>query len=69
MRSPRDRSILGGTPPARVHYWLPSPEGGSWRFDVPAPLARCIGRYARIPEFVAQSHLLARAAVASDAED
>ena len=68
MRSPRGRSILGSTPPGRVHYWLPAAGGGSWRFDVPAPLAKCIGRYARIPEFVAQSHLLAHAAVRSDAE-
>ena len=69
MRSPRGRSTLGSTPPGRVHYWLPSEDGGSWHFHVPAALANCIGRYARIPEFVAKTHLLARATITIGAED
>jgi len=60
---------LGRTPPGRVQYWLPMADGGSWRFDVPATLAGCVGRYARIPEFAARSHLLARAAVTDETGD
>lgn len=60
---------MGGTPPGRVHYWLPSPDGGSWRFDVPEALAKCVGRYARIPEYAVRSHLLAQAALPSEAGD
>jgi hypothetical protein len=65
MHNPIGKALLGSTPPGRVHYWLPSADGGNCRFDVPASLAKCIGRYARIPEFVAHSHLLAHAAVPS----
>jgi hypothetical protein len=44
-------------------------EGGSWRLDVPAALAKCVGRYARIPEFAVHSHLLAFGPANSDAGD
>ena len=67
MRSSRGRSVLNSTPSGRVHYWLPVAGGGNWHFDVPADLANCIGRYARIPEFVAHSHLLARTTISTDA--
>ncbi|HZV56887.1 MAG TPA: hypothetical protein VFF89_04365 [Sphingobium sp.] len=53
---------MGAVPTGRVHYWLPTADGGRWRFDVAMPLARCIGRYARIPEFARDSHLLVRIA-------
>jgi hypothetical protein len=43
--------------------------GGSWGFDVPANLAKCVGRYARIPEFAARSHLLASAAMGNEQGD
>jgi hypothetical protein len=52
-----------------VHYWLPMADGRSWRFDVPAGLAKCVGRYARIPEFAASSHLLNCAETRSEAGD
>jgi len=58
MQSPRGKRVLGRTPPGRVHYWLPVANGGGWHFDVPRALAKCVGRYARIPEFAARSHLL-----------
>jgi len=60
---------LGTTPGGQVHYWLPTADGGRWRFDVPSPLARCIGRYARIPQFAGETHLLVRTAGAGPAED
>ncbi len=60
---------MGSTPPGRVHYWLPSSDGGSWRFDVSADLAKCVGRYARIPEYAVRSHLLPQAALRSEAGD
>ncbi len=69
MQSPDGKRVLGRTPPGRVQYWLPMAEGGSWRFDVPASLAKCVGRYARIPEFAAHSHLLAHAAVSGEPGD
>jgi len=61
MPSPRRKRVLGSTPPGSVHYWLPMADGSAWRFDVPAGLAQCVGRYARIPEFAVSSHLLDRA--------
>ncbi|MBO9670994.1 MAG: hypothetical protein J7485_10790 [Sphingobium sp.] len=60
---------MGRTPPGSVHYWLPTADGRSWRFDVPAGLAKCVGRYARIPEFAASSHLLNCAESRSEARD
>ncbi len=62
---PSEKRVLGSTPPGRVHFWLPTANGDSWRLDVPADLADCVGRYARIPEFSAHSHLLVRAAAVS----
>ncbi len=69
MQSPRVRPVLGRTPPGRVHYWLPTADGGSWRFDVPASLSKCVGIYARIPEFAVGSHLLAFEPASGDAGD
>ena len=69
MQSPSGKRVLGRTPPGRVHYWLPTADGGSWRFDVPAALAKCVGRYARIPEFAVRSHLLACAAMSGETGD
>jgi hypothetical protein len=65
----RGKRVLGSTPPGRVHYWLPSQDGDSWSFDVPADLAKCVGRYARIPEFAAKTHLLAFKPVRAEARD
>jgi hypothetical protein len=44
-------------------------DGSSWRFDVPASLAKCVGRYARIPEFAVSSHLLDCAETRGTARD
>ena len=60
---------MGRTPPGRVHYWLPMADGGRWRLDVPAALAPCVGRYARIPEFAVHSHLLAFGSANGDTGD
>lgn len=43
---------------AICRFLLPSPSGEPWFLDIPADLVGCIGRYARIPEFVRDSHLL-----------
>ena len=43
--------------------------GDSWRFDVPAALSKCVGSYARIPEFAARSHLLDCSDVSSRTRD
>ncbi|HEY1124428.1 MAG TPA: hypothetical protein VGE65_02255 [Sphingobium sp.] len=60
---------MGSTPPGSVQYWLPIATGGRWCFDVPASLADCVGRYARIPEFASPSHLLDRAEARGGARD
>jgi hypothetical protein len=39
-------------------FLLPCASGEAWAFDVPADLANCVGRYARIPEFVDEGRLL-----------
>lgn len=37
---------------------LPLTEGGEWTVSFAPELAKCVGRYARIPEFAYNSHLL-----------
>jgi hypothetical protein len=39
-------------------FLLPMASEGPWFLDIPAELEKCVGRYARIPEFVHGSHML-----------
>lgn len=39
-------------------FLLPLTEGGEWRLSFASSLEKCIGRYARIPEFAQQGHIL-----------
>lgn len=37
---------------------LPSENGGDWLVSFAPEITKCIGRYARIPEFACNGHLL-----------
>lgn len=53
------KTDFGGKPPKSAwRYAFPCAQGGEWTFVVPASLAACVGRYARIPEFVRQQSYL-----------
>jgi hypothetical protein len=39
-------------------FLLPSESEDVWLLDIPAELEKCVGRYARIPEFVRGTHIL-----------
>lgn len=54
-----EKTDFGGKPPKSAwRYAFPCAEGGEWAFVVPASLAACVGRYARIPEYARESYLL-----------
>lgn len=62
MRS-QEQTDFGGQPQvpapiAALRYVFPCPEGGEWALTIPATLARCVGRYARIPEYARRTYLL-----------
>jgi len=42
----------------RCIFRLPTSDHDGWLLDVPASLERCIGRYARIPEYALDGHIL-----------
>lgn len=39
-------------------FLLPSATGEPWVLDIPADLQKCVGRYARVPDFAQAGHLL-----------
>ncbi|MFT3968169.1 MAG: hypothetical protein QM690_20050 [Sphingobium sp.] len=54
-----EKSDSDGQPPISAWcYAFPCAAGGEWTLTVPASLAACVGRYARIPEFACRSFLL-----------
>lgn len=60
----REKTDVGGTPPfSAVRFVFPATGKGEWALTVPAALAKCIGRYARIPEYAGGTHLLIRSPV------
>lgn len=39
-------------------FLLPSASSKPWVLDIPADLQKCVGRYARVPDFAQGGHLL-----------
>lgn len=48
----------GKTQQEICRFLLPSASGDPWVLDIPVELEKCVGRYARIPDFVLGSHIL-----------
>ena len=47
-----------GARASRCWIRLPSDAGKVWILELPADLAKCVGGYARLPEFARDAHLL-----------
>lgn len=55
----QEKTDFGGQPPmVALRYVFPCAEGGEWALIIPATLAKCVGRYARIPEYARRTYLL-----------
>jgi len=53
-----ENASKAGARGSRCWIRLPSDAGKLWILEVPADLAKCVGNYARLPEFARDGHLL-----------
>jgi len=55
--TPEEASDIGARG-SRCWIRLPSEGGSVWILELPSELAKCVGSYARLPEFARDGHLL-----------
>lgn len=58
MVSPSSSPRAGKSRQEICRFLLPAGSGDLWAFDIPAALEKCVGRYARLPEFVRGGYIL-----------
>jgi hypothetical protein len=58
MQPATDQTPRSGSDRDPCFLVLPSEDGGDWLVSFAPEIEKCIGRYARIPEFACNGHLL-----------